>query len=73
MISVGIDSEAYMGRGSPSEHPEVFLGFPDIPDEPCIACELKDGCMKSCKAFRNYVASGKFDENDIGRLLRDLA
>ena len=73
MISVGYDSESYMGIGEPSEHPEVFLGFPDIPDEPCLKCELRTSCEKSCKAFRSYVASGKFKDEDIGRILKDLA
>jgi len=73
MDMIWTDSEVYNGRGTASEHQEVSQPFPEIEDEPCLQCEFRDTCEMACKAFRNYVATGKFKENDIGRLMREFA
>ena len=68
------DSEAYMGKGIPTEYPsDSWNDISPVLEPPCIDCDRWLKCESSeqeCKAFRSFCNTGQWKVKDIGRLLR---
>lgn len=70
-FSISTDTSYMNGRSSASLLP---LNTPEnVRDVPCEGCSLVDQCgvkLTECVAFRQWSASGDYQDKDVGRLLR---
>jgi len=74
-IEIWWDAESLNGRGNRSEHVERSNDVVNISAEPCVDCSMWNNCRTThtcCKAFRTYVATGKFDSTNISRLINKV-
>jgi hypothetical protein len=67
------DSECY---GGVSDEPRETFELPSLGMEvPCMDCPLVNECGfkgVACKGYRNWVNKGKYEDGDIGSVIKIL-